>query len=151
MAIPTLARAIQLATLSSVLALAACARGPDAGRSDVVAEECYALTYDDGSRADTMFFPRALTLRPGADGGPVGPGSPSTGGDPFWSLFGGGAVWDRLPSDSLAIAFSNGVSSTDLVVAHDGRALGGRAAFRFQAGSEPYPVLAVRGRRRDCD
>jgi hypothetical protein len=135
---------------SAALTLGACSAEPTPGRSELTSEECYALEYDDRDRADTTFFPRALALTAGAESGRVVAASQAAGAAAFWSLFGEGAEWRRLPGDSLGVTFSNGVSSTDLVVAHDGRRLAGRAAFRFQPESDPYPVLGVRGRRTDC-
>jgi hypothetical protein len=135
---------------SVTLALGACARDPAPTRSEIAADECYALEYDDRDRADSLFFPGGLALRPGGESGGVTADPPEADASAFWSLFGAGAEWRRLPSDSLAMTFTNGISSTDLVVAHDGRAVAGRAAFRFQLESDPYPVLAVRGRRADC-
>jgi hypothetical protein len=130
-------------------ALVACTDGPAPTRTAVAADECYALTYDDGDRADTLFFPRALGLGAGADGGTVSAGTDGAGGG-VWTLFGGSATWRRLPSDSLQVTLTNGVSATELVVAHDGSRLAGRAGFRFDPDSEPYPLLGVRGRRSDC-
>jgi hypothetical protein len=127
-----------------------CTNGPPATRTPVASDECYALAYDDRDRADTLFFPRGLALGPGTDGGAVARGPDAADGAAFWSLLGAGASWRRLPTDSLAMTFSNGVSATDLVVAHDGSALSGRAGFRFDLASDPYPVLGVRGERTDC-
>jgi hypothetical protein len=131
-------------------ALVMCTDGPAPTRTAVAADECYTLTYDDGDRADTLFFPRALGLGAGTDSGTVSAGTDAAAGAVFWSLFGADAAWRRLPSDSLQVTLSNGVSATDLVVAHDGSRLAGRAEFRFQPEAEPYPVLGVRGRRSDC-
>jgi hypothetical protein len=126
-----------------------CTSGPAPTRTEIVSEECYPLAYDDGERADTLFFPRALVLGPGSDSGSV-TAARDADDDAFWTLFGAGAAWRRLPSDSLSVTFSNGVSATEVVVAHDGDRLGGRAGFRFQLGADAYPLLGVRGRRSDC-
>jgi hypothetical protein len=77
-------------------------------------------------------------------------GSADADASAFWSLFGAGASWRRLPSDSVALTFTNGISTTDLVVAHDGARLRGTGSFRFQADRDPYPILEVRGERAEC-
>ena len=77
-------------------------------------------------------------------------GSEAAGASPFWQLLAQDAEWRRLPGDSLGLSFSNELSATVLVVAHDGARLRGTARFRFQPESDPYPVLEVRGRRADC-
>ena len=92
-------------------------------------------------------FPGAVRLRAAADSGLVAPAEANPG---FWEMFGVGARWHRLATDSLRIGFTNELSALDLVVAHDGRKLAGTAAFRFERAGEPNPVLKVTGRRVDC-
>lgn len=133
---------------SGLVALVLGGCGPASGR--VAAAECYALRFAGAEDADTTLFPRALLLAPGADGGAVAAGPGDSRTSAFWGMFGPGAAWTRLPTDSVGVTFSNGYSATALVVAHDGRRLRGTAAFRFEEGGEPYPLLEIRGARVDC-
>ena len=126
---------------------AACA---PSGPAEIVAAECYALRYDGQEEADSLLFPRALRLAPGTDAGMLsaGPGEPPR--SEFWGQFGPGASWRRQGADTLDMTFSNGFSTTSLIAVHDGRRLSGTASFRFQEGSDPYPLLELRGTRVDC-
>lgn len=142
-------RALTLRIAAAALGFGGCAQAP-AARLEVAADECYALEYDEEDQADTTLFPRGLLLAPGSEGGAVASGSAAADQSAFWFLFGSGARWRRLPSDSVAMSFSNGISSIDLVVAHDGARLRGTGSFRFQADRDPYPVLEVRGDRTEC-
>jgi hypothetical protein len=126
---------------------AACA---PSGPAEITAAECYALRYEGREEADSTLFPRALRLAPGTDAGMLAAGPGERSGSPFWGQFGPGASWRRLTADTLDMTFSNGFSTTALIAVHDGRRLSGTASFRFQEGSEPYPVLELRGARVDC-
>ena len=114
----------------------------------ITSDECYTLAYrpDD---ADPAMFPRALMFRAAADSGSV-VATNAESSALFWGMFGVGARWHRLATDSLRIAFTNELSALDLVVAHDGSKLAGTAAFRFERAGEANPVLRVTGERVDC-
>ena len=127
-----------------------CASACGEGRAERVAvesSECYALVYDPDD-ADPTMFPTGLMLRPGPDSGTVS----SRAGDPgfFWQMFGSGATWRRLPSDSIRIDFTNELSALSIVVAHDGEEIDGASAFYFEKGKEAHPVMRVEGSRVDC-
>ena len=128
-----------------------CASACGGGRAERVAvesSECYALVYDPDD-ADRTMFPTGLMLRPGPDSGSVAPRA----GDaalPFWDMFGREATWRRLPSDSIRVDFTNELSALSIVVAHDGEDIEGTAAFHFEKGNDPHPVMRVQGSRVDC-
>ena len=143
----TRARRALRAAMTLLPCTAACA---PSGPAEIAAAECYELRYEGQEEPDSTMFPGALRLEPGTDAGMLSVGPGESRSSAFWGMFGPGATWRRLGADTLDITFSNGFSTTALIAAHDGRRLSGTASFRFQEGSEPYPLLDLRGTRVDC-
>lgn len=141
-------RSSLLLPVGLALCASACGKGGPARRVAIDADECYRVAYHPDD-ADPTMFPTALMLRPGSDSGAVG-ARPADASLPFWHLFGVGAGWRRLPSDSIRVDFTNELSALSIVVAHDGEDIEGTAAFHFEKGNDPHPVMRVQGSRVDC-
>jgi hypothetical protein len=125
---------------------------PRAPQSAIVGDECYVLVYSDAvGDVSPELLPSTVVLHPGRDHGGVDSQASPNDSIGFWRMFMPAAAWKRLPSDSLSLDFSNGFSSVELVVAHDGRRLEGMSTIYYDVKRPgPKPRMRVHGLRVDC-